>query len=125
MIPKPIDLEFSELKCWLERARNVRDHAYAEAREVAGDQINQLDNEELLELALELPEEDGVSVLQYVSARLWQEKLVAHRLERNVLNLNGNGALIERYWNVANPPFSQMQRVYETQKARYDLAPKE
>jgi len=97
VIPKPIDLEFSELKCWLERARNVRDHAYAEAREVAGDQINQLDNEELLELALELPEEDGVSVLQYVSARLWQEKLVAHRLERNVLNLNGNGASIERH----------------------------
>lgn len=125
MIPKPIDLEFSELKCWLERARNVRDCAYAEAREVAGDGISLLDNEALLELALELPEEDGVSILQYVNARLWQGKLVTQRLECNVLNLNGNGALIERYWNVANLPFNRMQQVYETAKARYYLAPKE
>lgn len=123
MIPKPVELEFSVLGSWLERARNVRDRAYAEAREVAGDEISRLDNEELL--ALELPEEKGVLILQYVNARLWQERLVAQRLEHNVLNLNGNGALIERYWNVANLPFNRMQQVYETAKARYYLAPKE
>lgn len=125
MIPKPVELEFSVLGSWLERARNVRDRAYAEAREVAGEEISRLDNEELLELALELPEEEGVLILQYVNARLWQEKLVEQRLECSVLNLNGNGALIERYWNVANPPFSQMQQVYETVKARYHPSLKE
>jgi len=119
VIPNPWELEYVALGRWLERARDARDRAYAEAREVCGEEISLLDNEELLELALELPESVSVCVLHYLNARLWQEQLIDQRLERAALHLNGNGALIERCWNVAAPRFTEMHGVYVEHKARY------
>jgi hypothetical protein len=122
VIPKPVELQFSELRAWLDRARDVVDKTSADAREVLGAGVMMLDNEELWELIQDLDENESVPAMQYLNARIWKQRLAAQRLERNILNLDVSSAMIERHRDVSNPPFSRMQNVYAAMKARYHVA---
>jgi hypothetical protein len=127
VIPKIIKLqgESAVLGLLLDRAAMLSGKACADAREIVGDAIWKLSTEELVAGAQDMiadneADEIVVAMMRYANARIWRDQIAYHRREVSILNLNSTSAMVERYWNVDNPPYHQMRKVYEQCKTRYN-----
>lgn len=127
MIPKVSELvsDFAVLGLLLDRAAMLSGLACADAREVVGDKIWKLSTEELIAGAQDMiddheADEIVVAMMRYANARIWRDQIAYYRREVSVLNLNVTSAMAERYWEDARSSFSQMRKVYDECRIRYN-----